>query len=337
MHSRAGGLACRSLLVANAAKNNNALGGAPSVMIRTLLLASFCLAASAAMAQVPPDIAAKNREIGKVVDTVKSAAIYGPLQPKEPYGVPGLQITRDIAYGPGPLEKLDVFTTGGSGKPVLIFLHGGGFVGGDKAPVTNGVRSPFYDNIMLWAVQHGMVGVNLNYDLAPKALYPTVQSSISTAISWAQQSAARFGGDPNRIYLMGHSAGGTHVAAYLANREFYPRGGVGIRGAIVSSGPFDATSAPNNVYFLPKERFGQLDFAEGALGSGVPLLVFEAEYDPDFVPNGLRHLKALVANQPGKARIVLNKGHGHMSESYSIGTADQSVSGEIEAFIKAHP
>lgn len=306
---------------------------------RSLILASFCFAASTAMAQVPPDIATKNKEIGRVVDTVKTAALYGPMQPKEPYSVAGLQVTRDIAYGPGPLEKLDVFTTGGPstspGKPILIFLHGGGFVGGDKSPVANGVRSPFYDNIMLWAVQHGMVGVNLNYDLAPKNTYPVVQSSIATAITWAQLSAARFGGDPNRIYLMGHSAGGGHVAAYLANPEF---GRVGaVKGAIVSSGSFDAAIPANGPYFAPADRFGKLEFSEGVLASKVPLLVFEAEFDPEWVNAGQKRLHQLAETAPVKPRFVLNKNHGHMSESYSIGTPDTSVSGEIEAFIKAHP
>jgi triacylglycerol lipase len=314
---------------------------APAMIYRLLILAAFCLAAGGAAAQVPPDIAAKNREIGKKIDAAASNAIYGPLQPKAPFDIPGLQVVRDIAYGPGPLEKLDVFTLGAANaaapKPILIFVHGGAFVGGDKSASTNGVRGPFYDNVMVWAARNGMVGVNINYDLAPKALYPTVQSSISTAIVWVQLSAARFGGDPGRIYIMGHSAGATHIAAYLANPEFFPRGGSGLKGAILSSGPLDAMSAPTNSYFLPADRFGALDFQRGVLESKVPVLVFQAEFDPDYAFNAVERFKKTAADAPNKPIFVLNKDHGHLSESYAIGTSDQSVTGPLLAFIRANP
>ena len=57
--------------------------------------------------------------------------------------VPGPKVTRDIAYGPGPLDTLDLMTSGeGQGKPVLIYVHGGGYMGGDKAPIENGKRVP---------------------------------------------------------------------------------------------------------------------------------------------------------------------------------------------------
>ncbi len=305
---------------------------------RSLILAAICMAASSVMAQVPPDIAAKNKEIGKKVDTVASAAIYGPLQKHEPYGVAGLQISRDIAYGPGAMEKLDLFTRGSAPgqalRPVLILVHGGGFVGGDKSPVTNGVRSPFYDNIMLWAVDHGMVGVNINYEVAPKATYPAVQKSLAAVVAWARTNALMHGGDPNRIFLMGHSAGASHVAAYLATPEFHPAGGVGVKGAILSSGALDAGISPNNPYFVPADRYGKLDFVPGLMASKLPLLVFYAEFDPDFASLSAQRFAKESVKAPVKPRILLNKDHGHMSESYSIGTADQSVSGPIEQFVK---
>lgn len=149
---------------------------------RSLVLACVYLASSAAMAQVPADIAAKNKEIGKVLDRATTQKLYTPLQQTEPYAVPGLKLRRDIPYGPSEMQKLDVFTTGGSAKPVFIYVHGGAYVGGDKAPIEGGARSPFYDNVMLWAAKHGMVGININFDLAPKATYPSVQKSIATAI-----------------------------------------------------------------------------------------------------------------------------------------------------------
>lgn len=305
---------------------------------RSLMMAALCLAASSAMAQVPPDIAAKNKAIGKNIDVPATAAIYGPLLKHEPYNVPGLQISRDIAYGAAALERLDLFTRGvvpGEGpRPVLIFVHGGGFVGGDKATVTNGVRSPTYDNLMLWSVDHGMVGININYELAPKATYPAVQKSIAAAIAWAEKNAAQHGGDPKRIFLMGHSAGGTHVAAYIANPSFYPAGGMGLKGAIITSGPLDTTSAPANPYFVPPETNGKFDFNRAVLDTKLPLLIVHAEYDPEFVNVALAKTQQAITSAAVKPRIVLAKDHGHLSETYAIGTADQTLSGPLEQFIK---
>ena len=84
---------------------------------------------------------------------------------KEPY--PGVKIERDVKYGAADRNLLDVFTpaTDSSVRPVLIFVHGGAFVGGNK----RGPGSPFYDNIMLWAVKNGFVGVNMTYRLAPQS------------------------------------------------------------------------------------------------------------------------------------------------------------------------
>ncbi len=86
--------------------------------------------AAAQQSPMPPDIAAKVQEIGRVIDPPKTAVLYAPLQQKEPY--PGVKVERDIKYGPADRNVLDVFTpeTVSGARPVLIFVHGGGFVAG---------------------------------------------------------------------------------------------------------------------------------------------------------------------------------------------------------------
>jgi triacylglycerol lipase len=71
--------------------------------------------------------------------------------------------------------------------------------------------------------RNGMVGVNMTYRLAPQAKWPAAQEDIGSAIAWIKANAAAQGGDPNRIYLMGHSAGASHVANYMSHSQF--RGG----------------------------------------------------------------------------------------------------------------
>jgi acetyl esterase/lipase len=170
---------------------------------------------------MPPDIAAKLVEIGRVVGPEKTAPLYAPLQEKEPYV--GINVTRDIKYGPGERNLLDVFLPEGAAgpPPVLVFVHGGGFIRGNKR--TPG--TPFYDNIMLWAARNGMLGVNMTCRLAPQSLWPAGAEDVAAGVRWVRNTIASHGGDPERVFLMGHSAGATHVASYLAFPQFHgPKG-----------------------------------------------------------------------------------------------------------------
>ena len=99
------------------------------------VVAALIVAATAARAEegpMPEEIAWKLLEIGRVIDPPKTAAIYAPLQEKEPY--PGVKIERDVKYGAADRNRLDIFMpeTASSPRPVLIFVHGGAFVTGDK-------------------------------------------------------------------------------------------------------------------------------------------------------------------------------------------------------------
>lgn len=155
------------------------------------------------LAQVPPDIAAGIHKIGPIVDAPNTAKLYAPLfvHQKEPY--PNVSVSRDIAYGPDALNRLDVFTAGPvqpANKPVVVYVHGGGFERGDKRQA----GTPFYDNLMLWATQQGMVGVNINYRLAPKNNWPAAHEDLAAVMRWIKANIAQYGGDPNRVVLWGN-------------------------------------------------------------------------------------------------------------------------------------
>ena len=97
-------------------------------------------------AQIPAAIAARLRQIGTVIETAETGALYAPLHPREPYA--NVHVVRDQAYGDDPRHLLDVFTpqhADDTPRPVFIFVHGGGFVAGNK----RSDDSPFYDNLML--------------------------------------------------------------------------------------------------------------------------------------------------------------------------------------------
>src|SRR3954452_9118541 len=148
-----------------------------------ILLATTIAATTMAWSQqspMPAEIAAKLQEIGPVVDPPKTAALYAPLQQKEPYQ--GVKVERDVKYGPADRNLLDVFTpeAGSSSRPVLIFIHGGGFVAGNK----RNPGSPFYDNIMLWAANNGFVAT---YRLAPQFKWPAGPEDLAAVVQWVSE------------------------------------------------------------------------------------------------------------------------------------------------------
>ena len=295
---------------------------------RFFVAALFALTAtsSVAFAQVPPDIAEGIRKIGPIVDAPGTAKLYAPLfaNQKEPY--PNVTVVRDIAYGTDPLQKLDVFTaapTPGAPKPVVMFLHGGGFQRGDKRQP----GSPFYDNIMLWLTQQGMVGVNINYRLAPKHVWPAAHEDLAAAVRWVQANIEQYGGDPDRLVLWGTSAGADLIAGYLAEPQFHGPKGHGVKAAIMLSG-FYVKGVPANFGNDPAEREKRTS-TEGLKKVTIPLFVSHTEVDlPDSIEQADALNKALC--DAGRCPIyTVFKDHGHLSQAYSVGTTDTSVSGPI--------
>jgi triacylglycerol lipase len=303
-------------------------------------LAALELGLTAAQAQqtpMPDDIAWKLIEFGRVIDPLRTAALYAPLQAKEPY--PGVYVQRDVKYGAAERNLLDVFTPegGAAPRPVLIFVHGGAFIAGNKRTTPD---SPFYDNVMLWAAQNGFLGVNITYRLAPKFPWPAGVEDVASAVQWVAAHAAQAGGDPSRIVLMGHSAGAVHVATYLAHPEFHKVPGGGLAGAIMVSGIYDLTASPLGdqelAYFgSDPSRFQERSSLAGLQAAAIPLMIASAELDPPRFVEQFELLKQTACKRPaGCARAVMLPQHSHMSEVYSINTDDDRLTREILEFMQ---
>ena len=292
---------------------------------------------SAALAQMPPDIAAKVAALGRVVDPENTGKIYAALQEKEPYA--GIKVVRDVKYGTHPRQVVDIFTpeTGAAGRPVLMFVHGGGYVRGNKRPP----GSPFYDNVMVFAARHGMVGVNVEYRLAPEFKWPSGPEDMGAAVRFVNENIANYGGDPARVFLMGHSAGAGHVAAYVSHPEFFGPKGSGLAGAIFSSGPsYQLKAEPTELiaaYFgADTARYAERAALQGLIKTKIPFMMSRAELDPPAIADQFENLKdALCKSEHGCVRSIMLPHHSHMSESYAINTADTQLSDQILDFIKS--
>jgi triacylglycerol lipase len=283
--------------------------------------------------KMPLEIAAALREIGPKIDGRRTTELYAPLHPKEPYQ--NVSLTRDIAYGPHERHVLDIFTSPdkGKGKPVVVFIHGGGFSAGSK----HGPNSPFYDNVGLWAAAHGLVGVTINYRLAPQFQFPSGIEDLTRVVGWLRSHAAEYGGDPKKIFLWGHSAGAAHTADYLANAA-NTRKKPGVAGAILTSGFYelgDAVSVWKSYYGEDVSRYKERASLAGLVKSSTPLLVVNAELDPDtFKPESDKLAQARAQAGRPVQRVHL-EGHSHLSELYAVNTGDETLSGPVLEFIKS--
>lgn len=298
-------------------------------------LAFAALSAYAQTQGMPPDVAEKVAAIGRVIDPGKSAPIYAPLQEKEPYA--GVKVLRDVKYGPAERNLLDLFVAEGAPglRPVLMFVHGGGFTGGSKrAP-----NSPFYDNIPLWAVRNGMVGVNITYRLAPQGTWPSGPEDMGFAVRWVLDNIAAHGGDPARVFLMGSSAGATHVAGYLADPQFHGPRSVGLAGAILLSGIYDLTTfgmPPQYQQYFGADtaRYAERSPLSGLTRSPLPLMVSSAELDPVPFEQQARQLQeALCKSARGCARAIVLAKHNHLTQVQSINSGDATLTSQIIDFI----
>ncbi|MQA87927.1 MAG: alpha/beta hydrolase fold domain-containing protein [Streptosporangiales bacterium] len=292
------------------------------------------------------DLGAIARRIGELGTAVSpsvleaSKAIYEPFHEREPYR--DVRLTRDVAYGAHPRHRLDVFEPsdapeGGplQQRPVLLFFHGGGFVGGDK----NHPGAPYNDNVALYAVRHGLVGVNVTYRLAPEAGWPAGAEDVAAALAWARANIAAHGGDADQLYLMGTSAGAVHVASYLSHPEFHLPGGAGVAGAILASGAYDLTTfdPDRTAVYLGEDRarLAERSSIRGLVDGEVPVLYVLAEFDPPAAERqALQLLNAYWERHGRWPRFLRLPGHNHFTVTLHLNTPDDAFGRQILAFIE---
>jgi triacylglycerol lipase len=225
-------------------------------------------------AQVPPDIEAGLQTIGHVIAPPPTYKLYTPLFNGKNLMANGVKVTRDVASGSDQLQKLDIFEPEGSEHTIVVFVHGGNFQRGDKL-VSN---TPFFDNVSGFLAAHGMLGVTINYRLAPPVSYPAEHQDIAATVVWLRAHAEEYGGDSTKIVLWGESSGAALIAGYLAHAEFHPAGGHGVRAAVLTSGGYDAVPGP---YFGDDPaQLEQRSVWNGSDKVSIPLFVSHTELDP---------------------------------------------------------
>jgi acetyl esterase/lipase len=123
----------------------------------------------------------------------------------------GIGLRKNISYGPHSRQVLDIYRPKENQRnpsAVILFVHGGAFVRGDKD-----ANEHIYANFLTYFVRKGFVGINLEYRQAPEASFPEGSKDIDLSVKWLIENAIELNIDPKQIFLVGHSAGGSHAAS----------------------------------------------------------------------------------------------------------------------------
>ncbi len=217
----------------------------------------------------------------------------------------GISVIHDIAYGEGASRVLDVYAPADRkpGRPVVVFFYGGNWDSGKRAD---------YAFVGAALARRGYVTAIPDYRLYPEVRYPAFLEDSAAAVRWARDHAAQYGGDPNRIVLMGHSAGAYNAAMlavdrrWLATVDMDPRQDV--KAVVGLAGPYD---------FLPlkAQRFKDIFGPEDQRPITQPINHVDGQAPPMWLATDLGD-KAVDPGNTSRLAARIRKAGGTVEEHY---------------------
>lgn len=252
----------------------------------------------------------------------------------------GVEVRRGIRYGDDPRQEYDLFLPTGPerDRPAVLFVHGGAFTEG------HGNRTDeVYANVLYFLACHGVAGVNIGYRLAPQACFPEATRDIAAVVQAVRDTAPATGVDPQRIFLMGHSAGGAHVGSYAFDRSLQPKAGSGLAGLIVVSGRVRVENRPDNPNARRVEAYygaadpallDRLSPVSHVRPDSIPTFVAWGEFENPLIDVHCAELVHRLAQAKGRCPPTLwLRGHNHTSTIAHINTAENLLGSALLDFI----
>jgi acetyl esterase/lipase len=236
--------------------------------------------------------------------------------------------SRNLKYGENDLNVLDVATgdfKDTTPRPVLLFVAGESFAGaGTIGAAGNGQDKTLsvQDKAMCFAARNGMVGVSMNYRLAPVAGWPAGARDVAAAASWIHQNIDLFKGNAQEIVAIGYAAGAFHVASFLAHTELQEADS-DVAGAVLVSGIYrsgpDASADEKSYLGNDTSKYDERSALPGILKVEVPMvLAWSAQDTPRLVAQGEK-LKALLCGAENCPRTkILDKHENSLAAAFGL-------------------
>ena len=255
--------------------------------------------------------------------TLAAAGVTTLRQHISPFGVinllvprVGYSVHRGLAFGPEPRQKLDIYVPVDltPPAPVVLFFYGGGWQGGDRTD---------YLAFGQAFTSAGMVVVVADYRVYPQVKYPGFVEDAAGALAFVRAHAAQYGGDPERIFLTGHSAGAYNAVMVASEPKFLAaRGGSldWIRGVIGIAGPYN---------FLPMSDPVYVDMFHGTNntdsmpvyhvdGPRPPMLLISGRDDDTVRLSNTNDMSESLKRFGSDVKVIFYKGVGHVGVILSL-------------------
>ena len=227
----------------------------------------------------------------------------------------------------GAFGTLDIYKPVGENPangplPIMVYVHGGGFRAGDKDMVAG---------LMQTLVRNGVIFISVNYRLSPAVKFPAHAQDVAEALAWVVRHAAEFGGDPERLAIMGISAGGHLVSSVALDTGYLAAHGLDpniLRGVLSISGLYDM------VWFkepgvIPGRLHQAFQPGEDSLRAGSPQTYVRADAPPFVVTftdddlflvrEGSQRFYDAALAAGGKIELVEIPGRDHFNQQIGIG------------------
>jgi len=224
----------------------------------------------------------------------------------------------DVAYGSEPVQRLDLYRPAAEGpgplRTLVVFVHGGRWSSGDKSE---------YRFLAAGLAERGLVVVVPDYRLYPSARMDAAAEDVARAVAWAELAARRYGADPERIVLMGHSAG-AQLAALVANdpRWLAEAGARPVRAFVGFAGAYDflpLTDADLIDYFGPPAHYAASQPVNFVGPASPPAFLAYGLEDSTVKPRNIRSMseRLKAAGVPVEVRLLPGEDHGGVLKRFA--------------------
>ena len=235
-----------------------------------------------------------------------AAALLGLAAPGD------IAVKHDLDFEPGPRGKLDVYLPRrvGPGTPVAVFIYGGSWQSGDRG---------FYRFVGATLASRGVLTVIADYRVYPAVRYPDFLRDNARAVRFVAEHARQWGGDPARLFLIGHSAGAYDVAMLAVDRRWLGEVGLDpardLAGAIGLAGPYDFLPLRDEILkiiFGPRDQRPDTQPINHVDGDAPPMLLLAGSRDGVVDPCNSTRLAAAIKARGGQAEARIYAGIGHV-------------------------